>query len=375
MTAASRRRLAFFLALLTISATAEVRLFEPASAWEDPGGPAASDADLAFADPGGGYFRNRVFFLLARLDDGSVLTVVIFHWKQWFLGGWGAYAVLASADGGVRLFEERIAEDGLSLAGDRLSLRFQGGLFEGSGSRYTLRLSLSGFSCDLALTGILPPWKPGDGRAVLSDSGDSYMRFGVAVPWGEVAGTLDVDGRSRVVHGQCYADTSVSVLPLDRLHPEQFAFRAFPPSPSDPGGSRFLSLLQYRSHEAFGSREIRQLLFAGNGKWILTSREYECVPMDFIADRDPPIPHPTAFRLRAVGGGSVLEGVFRCSPAYLVTDIFKDMPPWLRDFVSQFLKRPVIFRFLGTFRGTLTGPDGIASPLVLEGAAEYQVLR
>lgn len=374
MTAVVRRRIAVALSLLAIlsPAAAEVRVFEPASAWEDPGGAAASDADMAFPDPDGGHFRNRVFFLLARFDDGSVLTVVIFQWKQWFLGGWGAYAVLAAPDGKVRLFEDRIAENGLVLAGGRLSLRFPGGLFEGSNGRYVLRLAMTGFACDLALSGILPPWKPGDGRVVLSDSGDATMRFGIAVPWGLVSGTLDADGRPRTVRGQCYADTSVSVLPLNRQHPEQFAFRAFPTASAD---SFFLSLLQYRSHEEYGSTEIRQLLFARGGKWILTSRDGACVPTGFTVERDLPIPHPTAFRLRASGRGAVLEGEFACSPPYLITDIFKDIPPLLRDFVSNFLMRPVIFRFLGVFRGTYTGPDGVSVPLVLEGAAEYQVLR
>lgn len=377
MTAAARRcAAACLLALLFPPAgAAALRLFEPAAAWEDPAGARAAPADLAFPDPGGGFFRNRVFFLLGRLDDGSVLTVVVFSWRQWFLGGWGAYAAFVEPDGRTRLWEERLAEDGLRLSGEGLSLSFRGGLFEAEGGRCLVRLSLSGFSCDLSLDGILPPWKPGDGRAVLSPSGDASMRFGVAVPWGVLSGSLEADGRARTVRGQGYADTSLSVLPLDRQNPEQFSFRAFSGPGTAAAASFFLSLLQYRSHEGYGSAEIRQLLLAGGGTWILTSRDGACAPAGFTTEPGLPAPYPTSFPLRAAAAGCILEGRFECSPPYLVTDILKDIPPFLRDLVSVFLKRPVIFRFLGVFRGTLTRPDGSVALLELHGAAEYQVLR
>ena len=62
------------------------------------------------------------------------------------------------------------------------------------------------------------------------------------------------------------------------------------------------------------------------------------------------------------------------SDLYHSTDIFAKLPGFFRGLVSLFFKRPVIFRTLGYFEGTVTGPDGLTERLYLPGQCEYSIL-
>jgi len=60
-------------------------------------------------------------------------------------------------------------------------------------------------TADLALTGLVPPWRPGAGKSYFGDL-DHYFAWLPAIPYGSVGGTLTYDGQVHTVQGTGYHD-------------------------------------------------------------------------------------------------------------------------------------------------------------------------
>jgi hypothetical protein len=84
--------------------------------------------------------------------------------------------------------------------------------------------------------------------------------------------------------------------------------------------------------------------------------------------------YPHCFTLSAARNGYALRGRFIVTDLYHLIDIIAKLPGAFRELVSLFFKRPVIFRTLGYFEGTVTGPDGSTERLFLPGQCEYSIL-
>lgn len=78
----------------------------------------------------------------------------------------------------------------------------------GSGQRlhhYEVHFEGEGLAADLTFTGIVPPWRPGAGKAYFGDL-NHFFGWLPAIPHGTVAGTLTYDGQTRAVKGTGYHD-------------------------------------------------------------------------------------------------------------------------------------------------------------------------
>ena len=60
-------------------------------------------------------------------------------------------------------------------------------------------------AADLTFVGIVPPWRPGAGKAYFGDL-DHYFAWLPSVPYGTVEGTITYDGLDRIVRGTGYHD-------------------------------------------------------------------------------------------------------------------------------------------------------------------------
>jgi hypothetical protein len=100
---------------------------------------------------------------------------------------------------------------------------------------------------------------------------------------------------------------------------------------------------------------------------------------DFVESPETKIPYPTRLEVRAekvVPEGRVrLDGAFVATSLYHYSDVFDKIPAFFRGIIEAFFQRPIIFRFLGTFRGKLTLPDGSTRDLRLIGHGEYTIIQ
>jgi len=71
--------------------------------------------------------------------------------------------------------------------------------------RYELHFESEGFAADLTFTSIVPPWRPGAGKAYFGDL-DHFFGWLPSIPYGTVEGTLTYHGQTRNVKGTGYHD-------------------------------------------------------------------------------------------------------------------------------------------------------------------------
>ena len=74
-------------------------------------------------------------------------------------------------------------------------------------------------------------------------------------------------------------------------------------------------------------------------------------------------------------GAARLEGRFESERMYHAMDVFESLTPFLRSIAVLFLKRPVYYRTVGRFRGTLAMQGGEEVALDLPAAGEYVILK
>ena len=360
----------------------EPRIFVGPGAWEHPSSSRTTERDLLFNDRFPRGFQSRSFYFTAYLDDGLHLEISVFHWEYGLLGGWGLQVVTAGRGDEAFVFEERIPDREISVGRERFFVRFGANLLEGAEGRYSVSLRLEGFDCDLEFTALVPPWLPGDGYAALGREGEAYIRYGVAAPLAAVTGTLSVSGRTRSVQGWGYADRGLIAAPINRMSSPTYSFRAF--GRGSPGTSGLIvSLLRYESHPHYGPTVVPVLLCIEGEQWLIAAREFSFAAGDWAEEPQLPVAYPRRLAVRAggilpgePGGGFVLlEGAFVGTALYHYADVFEKIPGVFRALVDVFFDRPIIFRMLGSFEGTITFSDGSRSELSLPGHAEYTVVE
>jgi hypothetical protein len=310
------------------------------------------------------------------LDNGIVFIANLFHWQYSLFNQWGLTVLVTDAGGRVYKYEGSLPEKDKSDPQTGFSLHFGPNSFEetpGGGCR--IRIVQKGFACDLALAPLLPPWKPGDGWALYTPRGDEYSRYSSPAPWSMLEGTMTVFGRTVSGQGQCLWDTCITVQPLNRTNSLITVFRAFG-APDDPAGGRtFVSAMVTWTSEKYGPLPVPMLLVARDGEWVFTTKDFSLEPSDWTSRPNPPFPWPRRYTVSGSSGAARLEGSFEGERMYHAMDVFESLTPFLRSIAVLFLKRPVYYRSVGRFRGTLTMKDGGEIALDLPAAGEYVILK
>lgn len=351
------------------------RIYEDEASWENPQSVRPTEDQLFAHTPYTHDWQARSYYWLGMLDAGYVAVINPFQWTYGILGSWGLNIIILDPQGRVFNYDGKLGDGSPRTAPHGMEIRAGSTLIVSEGAVHHWQISVPGFSCNLSFNNILPAWIPGDGVARYTASGDFYSRYSLPAPWAELAGTLSVFGATIPADGQCLLDSSETLLPLTRTNAEIRAFRAFSP-PGTPSDERWmLNQLTTISHPAFGSLHLPMLLLAHGGSWVLTTKDFVAEPFAWDALADPPYPYPVRFTVRAQQRGITLEGTFTASRPYHITDVFARMPRIFRAVATLFLKRPVIYRMLGDFSGTVTSPDGTVQQLSLIGQAEYVVAK
>lgn len=82
--------------------------------------------------------------------------------------------------------------------------------------RYEVHFEGDGLAADLTFTGIVPPWRPGAGKAYFGDL-DHFFGWLPSIPYGAVEGTLTYDGQTRTVKGTGYHDHNWGNIGLNEV--------------------------------------------------------------------------------------------------------------------------------------------------------------
>jgi hypothetical protein len=351
-----------------------VRIYEPAASWDVPELVSPTRESLLFTEPVANRYASRSFYYTGLTRDGYVYVIQVFHWHYAWFDGWGVAVLASDPDGNCYISEGRISDKKLTESKEALSIRFGGNLLEDEGQTSRIVLATEGFRCDLVIRSILPPWTPGNGYALLVGDDDIYMRKAVPVPLAATSGTLQIGDKTISADGWCYGDRSLIVAPPGKLNFNGCAFRVFGPQPSGDEEPWMLALLDYTSVGKPAGQRIPMLLMAHGREWILTSKEYQITFGDLAVDAGTSFSYPGRVHLSVRSRGYSLEGDYICDRLAATTDVFDNFPALLRTAVSVFIKRPIIFRMIGHFEGTLVDPDGSIEHLRLAGGGDYFVV-
>jgi hypothetical protein len=186
---------------------------------------------------------------------------------------------------------------------------------------------------------------------------------------------MTVEGRTVDAAGQCFYDTTEYQVPLSRVSTGSHALRAWS-APGTPRADRwFLGMLTTFPHPGFAAPDLPMLVLAHGERWVLTTKEYRFEFLETVTPPDPPYPYPVRIAVSARDVNGTLEGIVTLEDPYVVTDVFARLPRVFRALAALFLRRPVIYRELARFVGTVTTPDGCVERIDLAGQAEFVVTK
>jgi len=360
-------------AALPTRASAQARIYDGPWNWEHPNELRLTEDETFPHAPYEGDYQSHSYYWLGRLDAGYVVAMSPFQWRYGAIHAWGLYVIVRDPQGRVFSWDGKLGDGEIDAAPRGMHVSAGANRFDSGVGAHRWVVEVPGFSCDFTFTNVLPAWKPGSGVAWFD--GEHYTTYSLPAPWADLAGTMTVNGVTVDAAGQCLFDTSETCLPPTRMNAECQAARVWSP-PGTPRDERwFVGTLTTISHPGYGSLALPMLMVAHGDRWLFTTMRYG---FDFLETRtldDPPYPYPARIAVRAQEQGYTLTGVFAVDHPYWITDIFQRLPKLFRTIASWFVKRPVIFRNLARFEGTVTFPDGRAATIELSGQAEFMITR
>jgi hypothetical protein len=330
---------------------------------------------MLFHDAFNGNYQNFGYNFTGRLRDGSVFAFNIFRWRTTLAGAWGISVSIRLADGTTYSYSDKITGDVEAPADGRLDLRLPVGSLEGADGHYRVCLDLDGFSCDLRLEPVLPPWMPGDSYAYFDRTKRAFSRLAIPSPWATVSGTMIVRGRRIAADGQAYGDRTLHNLPLGKLHSPTFALHVFDAPGKPIRDSWELGVVSATPDPSYGVPPVQVLLLARGGRWLFAGRDFTVNPLPPPSAAAPDGVCPAGFLVSAARDGAKLHGQYTCRVVYDREDILGEAPAFVRAIGSLFLGHPVLYRIDGSFEGVVTLADGTRIPLHLSGPAEYAVVK
>ena len=361
--------LALTIAILTAAAHGDD--FDSDYLWDHPDEVRVSMDSLAFGDDKYGPAKNESIFIMSFFNDGWVLMYSLFHIDHKFFDRWGMYALIADPSGRAYWKTLIVKAKNIELGENQLSFTDGTNRIEGKDGTYRLVADFDGFSCDLVFSGYLPAWKPGTGQEHYTEDGKHFQYKAVFLPWAQTSGSLSVDNRTVSVVGHGYGEKSLFVNPFTRHQPNLHALRLYTPfeTPRDEGFH--FGLHEPTLNKAYDYRKLPRLVGIRGSSWLFTTRDYVFEPIETATPDYAAYGYPTRFRLSADANGYILDGIVSESVFFHYTDVLESLPRWIRSILLVFFNRPVYFRYVAEFVGTLTMPDGAVGELHLRGPYEY----
>ena len=157
------------------------------------------------------------WYLDAVAADGTVVVVVF--GDNWPVGGKVRDVTIEVTPPGKPTRKARFKTDEAgTFASEHADVHIGSNRFEGDLERYTIHVDpteLQGVGCDLVLERRVKSYRPGTG---FMGSGGDFFAWVVAVPEGQISGTISIDGKTDEFRGSGYHDHNWgNVAPWDLM--------------------------------------------------------------------------------------------------------------------------------------------------------------
>ena len=343
---------------------------DPELYWDRPDLAVPNPEDVAFTFAKTPHAKNESVFVMGYFNDGWVFMFSLFHIDSKVLDRWGMYALVADPTG--RKYWRTVTPDEKDIDMADGSLAYNDGVnvLRNDEDTFIMSCSFDGFACNLRFEKRIDEWTPGSGTEIYGDDG-TYQYKAVFAPLADLTGTITVDDLQIEVKGEGYAEKTLFVNPLARQQPYLHALRLY----GDAGDADVhIGIHQVVLHKAYNNREIKRLVVARDDTWVITTQEYQFEPTGYARLESSPYEYPSSFRLTVEENGYRIDGKITQRLFFDTTDVFANLPTWVRKILTVFFKRPVFYRYVAELEGKMTYPDGTVRPLRLSGPYEYVVV-
>ena len=202
--------------------------------------------------------------------------------------------------------------------------------------RYEVHFENDSIAADLTFTGIVPPWRPGAGKAYFGDL-DHFFGWLPSIPYGTVEGTLAYDGQTRNVKGTGYHDHNWGNIGLNEVMDHWYWGRAHI-------GEYTLIFVDQIAANKYGNVHMPVFLLA-KGSEIITgdSAPFTMQSRDFLPyEGGYSYPREVDFNWKL--GHEWIQLRLRNPKIIEATSLLLMLPKWQRGFARLFAN-PYYFRF------------------------------
>jgi hypothetical protein len=232
--------------------------------------------------------------------------------------------------------------------------------------RYEVHFEGDGLAADLTFTGIVPPWRPGVGKAYFGDL-DHFFGWLPSIPHGTVEGTLTYDGQTRNVNGTGYHDHNWGNIGLNEVMDHWYWGRAHI-------GEYTLIFVDQIAANQYGNVHMPVFLLA-KGSQIITgdSAPLTMQTRDFIP-HEGGYQYPREVDFHWKSGNESIHLRLREPKLIEATSLLLMLPKWQRG-LARLFANPYYFRFnakleleiaLDTLSATECGP-ALYEIMILQG--------
>ncbi len=301
-----------------------------------------------------------------HLENDIVLVIIIFTKPMTKINNKAAPFInvrVSFPDGSFRRFEETISEEHFFADSEKCDIRLGDNEISGDLDTYHISINIKSISCKLTFKGLVPPWRPGNGKFYLGENNDHFFGWLVPTPRAQVEGEYILDGISQRVIGQGYHDHNWGNISLYKAWNHWWWSRV-------SIGNYTVLALELTATKKFGYSKLPLLMLANKDKIVLDDvDEINCYTnnqaLHSLSKKS--IPRKLRFSAKNENLSAELELVHEKD--LFIHDFLKNKPIWKKILAKIVGLNPWYFRIKGEANLSIINngkSDTCSGPLVYE---------
>ena len=202
--------------------------------------------------------------------------------------------------------------------------------------RYEVHAEIGALAADLTFTGLVPPWRPGAGKAYFGDL-DHYFAWLPSIPYGRVEGTLTYDGQTHHVKGTGYHDHNWGDVGLNEVMDHWYWGRAHL-------GEYTLIFVEQIAAKTYGYARIPVFMLAKGGEIITGDGEPLMMEARDFVKHAGGHQYPRQVDFHWQKDGESVDLRLRQPEIIEATSLLLLLPKWQQR-LARLLANPYYFRF------------------------------
>lgn len=211
------------------------------------------------------------WFFEAWGDNGYVLSVKISS-KNWGKMPCKVQPIIQvmvlSPDEEVGQDSKEYQQTDFVKLGDQLNFQLGQNKFTQEGNSVTMNVVGEGISLNLSFTGVIDPWKPGNGKVAYADKGKKYCHWLVPMPKAKVSGKINFKEQEIDFNGTGYYDYWDANFPIGEILREARKGRFF-------GSKGTFIFSKFKGKSLYSFKPVYAYLFAWEDQVIAKGPHFD----------------------------------------------------------------------------------------------------